>query len=216
MGKFKLVAAITALTITGCATGPSVSPEQCAAANWYEVGVQHGKVGANITEINTAITGCQATANPVDIDSYKLGRDIGLKTYCTPLTILDATAQGTGDPYQCSPITQQLQASIDQGVATRAAAARYQQYKQAFDQLQTERQQIVAEGQKWTQNLQSASDTTNPTRTQIQEYLNQLRQQLNAKDQEIASANPTMQAEEQTYQSAVQSYNAYKSSLGGS
>ena len=230
MGKLHLLTAASAMALASCATGgPNISPEQCAAADWYQVGVEHGKVGANITEINAVTSACATTANPVDIDSYKLGRTVGLKSYCTPLTVLDAAAQGTGDPFQCDPMTETLRASINKGTETRQAVARYQQFKQQYDaavqqrnQAIEQRNQINQEGAQLQQTLPQASETTNPTRTQIQQRLNYLSQALNETNQQIAQvdqqlqqANPVMQQEEQTYQAAVQSYNTYKSSLGG-
>lgn len=214
---------------SGCASGPKITPEDCANADWYAVGIQHGKAGANITEINTAVQACSATATPVNIDRYKEGRAEGLKTFCTPVTILEVTAQGQGDPYSCDPITPALKASIDKGVETRQAIARFQQYQAQYKQLTDQRAQTQAqldkinqEGQQLTQALPRSSDTTNPTREQIQQRIQYLRQQRQAGNQQLAQLNeeikkadPVMQAEKQTYDKAVESYNAYKSSLGG-
>lgn len=226
-----ILAASGASLLVSCAGGGTkISPEQCAAADWYAVGVQHGKVGANVTEINTAVQGCIETANPVNIDRYNEGRAEGLKTFCTPLTILESATQGQGDPYSCDPVTPALKASIDKGVETRAAITRYQQYQAQYKQLTDQRTQIQSqlqniqqEGQQLQQALPSATDTTSPTRAQIQQRLNYLQQQYQAGNQQLAQVNtsiteadPVMQTEKQTYDSAVQSYNSYKSSLGGS
>ena len=216
MGKTTIMIAGAAALLTGCAGGPNISPEQCNAADWYAVGVQHGKVGANKTEINTAIKACEATSTPVDITRYNEGRAEGLKSYCTPAVILESAVQGKGDPYACDPVTPSLQASIDQGVKTRQAVARYQQYQAEYKKLTDQRDQINAEGQKWSQQRAQATDQTNPTRAQIDNYLNQLRQQLSQVNAQIQEADPVMQKEKQTYDTAVQSYEAYKSSLGGS
>lgn len=230
MSRTKFIAAIGAVCLANCASGgPNITPEQCVAADWYAVGVGHGKQGANITEINPITAACETTTNPVDLERYKQGRTEGLKTYCTPLTLLDASAQGTGDPYSCDPITPAMKSSIDKGTETRQAVARYQQaqaqYKQMTDQkaqIQSQLQQIQQEGQQLNQALPRASDTTNPTRTQIQQRLTYLQQQFQAGtqqleqlDQQIGQADPVMEKEKQTYDAAVQSYNAYKSSLGG-
>lgn len=215
MGKQFIIGAAGAIILTGCASGPNISPEQCAAADWFSVGVEHGKVGANITEINPAIQACSEAGTPVDIDRYKEGRSEGLKTYCTPLNVLEATAQGIGDPGSCEPMTEALRASMTKANETRAAAARYQQYQAEYQKLTDQRDQINTEGQKWSQQRARATDATNPTRTQIDNYLNQLRQQLAEVNQKIAEADPVMQTEKQTYDAAVQSYNAYKASLGG-
>ena len=224
-----MIAAASTIVLTSCASGPKITPEDCAGADWYAVGVQHGKVGANVTEINLAVKACGETATPVNIDRYNEGRAEGLKTYCTPLTILEAAAQGQGDPYSCDPITPSLKASIDKGVETRAATARYQQYQAQYKQLtdqkaQTEQQlqQIQQEGQQLQGSLRNASDTTNPTRSQIEQRIAYLEQQYTAGTQQLAQINqsikdadPVMQTEQQTYDAAVQSYTSYKSSLGG-
>ena len=224
-----VLAASGAALLAGCASGPKITPEDCAGADWYAVGLQHGKAGANITEINTAVQACGATQSPVDIDRYNEGRAEGLKTFCTPLTILESATQGQGDPYSCDPMTPALKASVDKGVETRAAIARYQQYQAQYKQLTDQRDQIQAklneinqEGQQLSQMLPRANETTNPTRGQINQRLSYLRQQVQAGNQQLAQvnenieqANPVMQTEKQTYDKAVQSYNSYKSSLGG-
>ena len=223
------IAAASTLALASCASGPKITPEDCAGADWYAVGLQHGKVGANVTEINPAVQACGETPTPVNIDRYNEGRSEGLKTFCTPLTILESATQGQGDPYSCDPITPSLKASIDKGVETRAAIARYQQYEAQYKQLtdqkaqtQQQLQQIQQEGQQLQRSLPNASDTTSPTRVQIQQRIAYLQQQYTAGNQQLAQLNqsikdadPVMQTEKQTYDSAVQSYNAYKSSLGG-
>lgn len=225
-----LIGSACITTLAACASGPKISAEDCAAADWYAVGLQHGKVGANITEINTAVQACGETGNPVDIDQYRAGRAEGLKTYCTPLTILESATQGKGDPYSCDPVTPALKASIDKGVETRAAMARYQQYQAQYKQLtdqrtqiQSQLQQIQQEGQQLQQALPRATEATNPTRVQIQQRLNYLQQQYQAGNQQLSEVNesireadPIMQTEKQTYDAAVQSYNAYKAGIGGS
>ena len=227
MGLRIIIVSSSAALLTGCASGPKISAEDCAGADWYTVGVQHGQAGANITEINPAIEACRETPTPVNIDRYKEGRTEGLKTYCTPLTILESAAQGKGDPYACDPVTPQLKASIDKGVATRAAISRYQQYQAQYKQLTDQRAQIQAqlneinqESQRLTQMLPRASETTDPTRAQIQQRIQYLRQQQQAGNQQLAQvtesikqADPVMQTEKQSYDEAVNAFNTYKASL---
>ena len=222
-----VLAVCSSAFLVGCASGPRITPEDCAVADWYAVGLQHGKAGANITEINSAVQACGATESPVDMDRYNEGRTEGLRSFCTPLAVLESTTQGNGDPYACDPITPALKASIDKGVETRAAISRYQQYQSQYKQLTDQRTQIQAqldqinqEGQQLTQLLPRSSDTTNPTRTQIQQRIQYLRQQQQAGNQTLAQLNenikqadPVMQTEKQAYETAVQSYNAYKASL---
>lgn len=228
MGKSHISISAATLLLASCSSGPKITPEQCSAADWYSVGVEHGKKGANVTEINTAITACDAHGAPVDMDLYNQGRAEGLKSYCTPLVLLDAAAQGVGDPYSCDPVTPSMKASIDKGVETRQAAARYQQYQAEYKkltdqraQIQSQLNQINQEGQQLTQMLPRSNETTNPTRAQVQQRIQYLRQQVQAGNQQLAQvdenikkADPVMQTEKQTYDRAVQSYNAYKASLG--
>ena len=229
LSRMGLIAGSAAI-LAGCAGGPKISAEDCAGADWYAVGVQHGQAGANITEINTAVQACAETPTPVNVDRYNEGRAEGLKSFCTPLTLLESATQGKGDPYACDPVTPALKASIDKGVETRAAISRYQQYQAQYKQLTDQRAQTQAqldqinqEGQQLTQLLPRSSDTTNPTRSQIQQRIQYLRQQQQAGNQQLAEVNenikqadPIMQTEKQTYDAAVQSYNAYKASLAPS
>ncbi len=210
-------------TLAACASGPKISAEDCAAADWYAVGLQHGKVGANITEINTAVQACGETGNPVDIGRYSEGRAEGLKTFCTPLTILESATQGKGDPYSCDPMTPALKASIDKGVETRAAMARYQQYQAQYKQLIDQRNQYRTAEAEWQRRLSIPKDRpghinelSDPSRSDIILQLKTLGQKLSSLNDSISKAIPVMQKEKQTYDAAVQSYNAYKAGLGGS
>jgi len=202
------------LALTACAGGPvNVTADQCTGADWRSVGLEHGKTGQSPTAINPAIRSCSEKGLSIDMDAYNAGRDEGLKTYCQPANLLDASVQGVGDPFTCDPMTSVQRASFEKGNDTRKAVQRYQALKAQYDQLVQQKAKINEEGNQRTQQLRNATDTTQPTRAQLQQRISQLQQQLQQVNEAISKADPQMKTEEQTYQAAVQSYEAYKSGL---
>ena len=211
MTKIFITAALGALALAGCASSPKLSAEQCTSMNWYELGKADGLKGESMTAVNDEITLCKAHNVTADIETYKQGRNEGLKTYCALPNLLEATLQAVGDPFSCEPFSPAEKKTVDKGVETRNAVLRYQNLKQQYEQLTQKKQQINQEGARLQQQYKQTQDEA--TRQQIAQRLNYLRQQIQQVDAELAKANPIMQTEEQKYQSAVQSYEAYKSGL---
>ena len=211
MTKAIIIGAISALVLAGCASAPKLSADQCTAMNWHELGKKDGLAGQSMTALNDEIMLCKEHGISVDLDTYKQGRAEGLKTYCAPPALLEATLQNVGDPYSCEPFTQSMRKTVDKGVETRNAVLRYQNLKQQFDKLTQQKQQINQEGSRLQQQYNQTKDEA--TRQQIAQRLNTLQQQLQQVDAELVKANPIMQTEEQKYQSAVQSYETYKAGL---
>lgn len=211
MGRIFITTAIGALALAGCASAPKLSPEQCTNMNWYELGKADGLKGESITAVNDEITLCKVHNVTADIETYKQGRNEGLKTYCALPNLLEATLQAAGDPFSCEPFSAAEKKTVDKGVETRNAVLRYQNLKQQYDKLNQQKQQINQEGARLQQQYRQTQDEA--TRQQIAQRLNTLRQQIQQVDAQLAKANPIMQTEEQKYQSAVQSYEAFKSGL---
>nr|WP_313975501.1 DUF2799 domain-containing protein [uncultured Psychrobacter sp.] len=86
---------VSLLTLSGCATTQSLTPEQCQNSNWQEVGYVdglHGRSGAyfgNYTNQCASIVG--ATPNRV---LWEQGRQQGLKNYCTELNAYKLGREG--------------------------------------------------------------------------------------------------------------------------
>ena len=86
---------VSLLTLSGCATTQSLTPEQCQNSNWQEVGYVdglHGRSGAyfgNYTNQCASVVG--ATPNRV---LWEQGRQQGLKNYCTELNAYKLGREG--------------------------------------------------------------------------------------------------------------------------
>lgn len=68
-----------AALLTSCA---SMSPEECKAANWYEVGQRDGLNGEPLSYVNTRAEDCGKAGVAINTQAYQQGRDLGLRTYC--------------------------------------------------------------------------------------------------------------------------------------
>lgn len=200
------------LMMAACASsGPKYSAEQCAGADWYAMGMADGKKGENLTALNDEITQCNAFGVDVDKVKYTAGRTEGLTSYCQPGVLIDATVQGVGDPFSCEPFSDVQKSAFETGRDTKAAVARYQQFKAQYDQLLQAKEQINKEGNQLTARYQQTEDEA--TRSQISQRIKYLREQLQLVNTKLQEADPTMKTEEATYQGAVKTYEAFKSGL---
>ena len=74
-----LIALAVCLWLAGCAT---MTPNECKAANWGDVGLRDGLAGAALSVLNDRVKDCAEAQVPVDTPSYLQGRDQGLLQYC--------------------------------------------------------------------------------------------------------------------------------------
>ncbi|MGH1422805.1 MAG: DUF2799 domain-containing protein [Hyphomonas sp.] len=200
------------LTMAACASsGPKYNADQCASIDWHAMGVADGQKGENPTALNDEISQCSAFGVSVDKEQYNAGREEGLKTYCQPSVLIDATVQSVGDPFSCQPFTDVQKSAFETGRDTKAAVARYQQFKAQYDQLLQAKEQINTEGNQLTARYQQTQDET--TRNQIKQRIQYLREQLQLVNAKLEEADPTMKTEEAAYQGAVKSYEAFKAGL---
>ncbi len=206
-----LIGAASAALISACASAPSMTADQCSGIDWYALGKTDGGAGQSMTALNDEFYQCKPHGIEPDLDAYKAGRTEGLKTYCQPPALLEASLKLQGDPFSCDPMTPDMKTAFETGRDTRVAVQRYERYKQQYEQLTQQKQQINQEGARLTQQYKQTTDQA--TRQQIASRINQLSQQLKAVEAEIAKADPVMEQEGQNYQAAVQSYEAYKTSL---
>ncbi|MEM7768110.1 MAG: DUF2799 domain-containing protein [Pseudomonadota bacterium] len=203
--------AVALLTLAACAGGPSYDAESCAAIDWYALGQQDGANGQAMTALNDEITQCRAFGIEADVDTYSAGRDEGLKTYCQPAIVLEASLKAIGDPFSCKPMSDEVRAAMEKGRETRSAVARYQNVKGQYDQLIERRDQINQEGSQLTQRYNASANETE--RQQIAQRINYLQQQLSAVEAEIAQAGPVMEEEQAAYEAAAASYEAFRDGL---
>ena len=83
------------LTLSGCATTQSLTPQQCQASNWQEVGYTDGSRGRSGAYFGHYAGSCAsiggATPNRIQ---WEQGRQQGLKNYCTELTAYKLGREG--------------------------------------------------------------------------------------------------------------------------
>ncbi|GAM75993.1 ATPase [Vibrio ishigakensis] len=79
--KHGLLLGLVVTTMAGCA---SMSPEECKAANWHQVGYQDGQQGENPQIINDYTQDCAEAKVVVDRIEWTKGFHEGTKVYCDP------------------------------------------------------------------------------------------------------------------------------------
>lgn len=92
------------LVISGCAT---LSHEECLRGDWYQVGVQDGQQGHAFSRIDDHRRACRETPAIIDESAYRAGRDIGLLSYCTPVSGYRVGQRGNAAPNACPVETAQ-------------------------------------------------------------------------------------------------------------
>ena len=83
--------------LSGCATTPSLSPEQCQAGNWKQIGYADGMVGRSGAYFTKHLENC--TPIPGSAPNRMLweqGRQEGLKEFCTELNAYKLGREGYG------------------------------------------------------------------------------------------------------------------------
>jgi len=85
----------TALTLSGCATTQSLTPQQCQTSNWQEVGYADGLRGRSGAYFGQYTNQCASVvgAAPNRV-LWEQGRQQGLKNYCTELNAYKLGREG--------------------------------------------------------------------------------------------------------------------------
>jgi hypothetical protein len=92
--------ALLVVTMAGCET---MSKEECLSADWYQTGYQDGRDGHDRARIESITESCAKTSVNPDREQYFLGRDRGLREYCTPAHGFDLGKNGTSYKRVCPP-----------------------------------------------------------------------------------------------------------------
>ena len=90
-----------ALSLLGCATTQSLTPQQCQASNWQDIGYADGLQGRSGAYFGTHTNNCASVvgATPNRI-LWEQGRQAGLKNYCTELNAYKIGREG----YEWQPV----------------------------------------------------------------------------------------------------------------
>lgn len=79
--NFIILVAGAAAALAGCAT---MSPEECAVADWRALGAVDGERGETLATFENRQQTCAKNGIVADFDAYKLGRADGLVSFCRP------------------------------------------------------------------------------------------------------------------------------------
>lgn len=83
------------LLLGGCA---AMNKEECASANWYDIGMEHGVSGFSRDKFQDLAEACEKHALPADTERFSAGYAAGLEKHCTPYGGL--VLGESGRPYQ--------------------------------------------------------------------------------------------------------------------
>jgi hypothetical protein len=74
------VAVVSVVAFTGCAT---MSPEECAVADWERIGEMDARSGEGIGYFSRRASDCAEAGYPADQDAWTRGWDVGITWFCT-------------------------------------------------------------------------------------------------------------------------------------
>lgn len=84
------------LVLAGCA---SLSPRECATADWYKLGEREGAAGLPLTQLARHQAACAAAAP--DAKAYERGHAQGFARHCSPQGAFNAARRGERVAAQC-------------------------------------------------------------------------------------------------------------------
>lgn len=102
--QFKRFALITIAVgglaaLSGCT---SMTPEECAAADWRQIGYADASRGNDQSRIDDHRRACAEAGVTPDLNAYLAGFDKGLPNYCTRETGFNQGSRGNAAPSQCN------------------------------------------------------------------------------------------------------------------
>jgi len=144
--------AVSAL-LAGC---ESLSPAECATADWRRLGVQDGSRGRTDRSADY-YESCAKAGIAVNVAVYRAGRDQGLQSYCQPANALNEGLAGNSYEGVCPAPMDQNFRNIH-GIAWREQDAR-----KTLSRLQREQDQMQAE----LRDTKTAEDRKRTLREQL-------------------------------------------------
>jgi len=139
--------------LAGC---ESLSPAECATADWRQLGVQDGSRGRTDRAADY-YESCAKAGIPVNIAVYRAGRNEGLQRYCQPANALNEGLAGNSYEGVCPAPMDQNFRNIH-GIAWREQDAR-----KTLARLQREQDQMQAE----LRDTKTAEDRKRTLREQL-------------------------------------------------
>ncbi len=99
-----LTSLITAILLSGCATG--MSKDECVLADWQMIGYEDGLRGFPAERIGAHRVACAKHQVTPNLAAYSAGRERGLREFCQPKNGFRAGLNGTGYANVCSGSTE--------------------------------------------------------------------------------------------------------------
>jgi hypothetical protein len=121
--------------LAGC---ESLSPAECATANWHQLGVNDGARGAQ-DRAASYYESCRKANIAIDVNSYRAGRSQGLQSYCRLGNAITEGLAGKNYGDVCPPPVGQSFKSI------HTIAFRVQDTAKTVTRLQREQEKMQAE-----------------------------------------------------------------------
>lgn len=134
--------------LAGC---ESLSPAECATANWYQLGVQDGQRGRSDRAADYHES-CSKAGIGVDLNRYRIGRSEGLQSYCRLDNAINEGLAGRSYEHVCPPqMESNFQLFHDAGYRVQSARNDLLRQQRDQDQMQSElRNDKTAEDRKRT------------------------------------------------------------------
>ncbi|MEN0088805.1 MAG: DUF2799 domain-containing protein [Pseudomonadota bacterium] len=79
----------------------TISKEECAVANWSDLGQRDGQAGYPASRIERHAKACAKAGIAVDSQSYLAARSVGIRSYCTPANGLSVGRSGASYRNSC-------------------------------------------------------------------------------------------------------------------
>lgn len=88
--KTVVISSVFVLLLSGC----QLSEQQCATANWAQIGLADGEKGRGSDRVKSHVNSCGHAGISVDTKNWMQGWTQGNATYCTPKAIFDRAKRG--------------------------------------------------------------------------------------------------------------------------
>lgn len=96
--KNALFVLFVALVLAGCST---LSEEECQLADWGARGRADGSLGSTVGAFERYTSSCNRFGIAPDFAAWEEGRQVGLKSFCTPQGVYSAGLRGVGSVGEC-------------------------------------------------------------------------------------------------------------------
>lgn len=128
-----LLTAFVVVLVSGCA---AMDQDECAVADWYEVGRTQGEQGRSPQSYENYIEACSEYAIAVDINAYQVGWDDGIEYYCSRDNGFEVGVQGGSNSGHCPvALSDSFFNAYQLGRALRTHSERLSDLQDALDKV---------------------------------------------------------------------------------